>query len=462
MPPEAPSQHGSMRGWRQALAARAQAVLEASNGEADVVRATCALPGVDVLPWLGRQTIYPQGYWSARDGREEVALLGAADVCVGPPRTVRACLHRRLGRAPGLRYYGGMRFDAQASRGAAWAPFEAAHFLLPRFELRRRGEEAPVLTCTLVLPRDRQRVAEVREAVGRLAPAEAAWKAALPTALRRTDVPTRRVWRERVGRVLAAIRKAHVEKVVLARRATFELDAPMDPVALLAALQSAAPGCYHFMARPSPTTAFVSATPERLLRVAGRRVTSEAVAGTRPRGRSAQADDALRAELLGSEKDRHEHAVVSDRIRADLRPLCSHLTADEGPTALTLERGRHLYARVEGTLRDGVSPLDVLAALHPTPAVGGEPRREALRMIRDCEPFDRGWYAGPVGWVEAGAAEFAVGIRSGLVRDRTLALFSGAGLVEGSVPEKEWREIEQKISDFAAVLNLSPAASSTP
>jgi menaquinone-specific isochorismate synthase len=103
-----------------------------------------------------------------------------------------------------------------------------------------------------------------------------------------------------------------------------------------------------------------------------------------------------------------------------------------------------------------VTDAEVLLALHPTPAVGGYPRREALEEIRALEPFDRGWYAGPVGWIGAEGSEFAVGIRSGLVRGNSLALFSGAGIVAGSVPEDEWAEIEQKIGGFVRVFGLEP------
>jgi menaquinone-specific isochorismate synthase len=121
---------------------------------------------------------------------------------------------------------------------------------------------------------------------------------------------------------------------------------------------------------------------------------------------------------------------------------------------MKLARGRHLRSKVRGTLEDGVTDAALLDAMHPTPAVGGHPRSEALEQIRTLEPFDRGWYAGPVGWIGQEASEFAVGIRSGLVRGRTLALFSGAGIVAGSVPEEEWAEIEQKIGDFTGIFGL--------
>ena len=117
-------------------------------------------------------------------------------------------------------------------------------------------------------------------------------------------------------------------------------------------------------------------------------------------------------------------------------------------------RGRHIRSKVRGTLEDGVTDAALLDAMHPTPAVGVHPRNEALEQIHALEPFDRGWYAGPVGWIGQEASEFAVGIRSGLVRGRTLALYSGAGIVAGSVPDEEWAEIEQKIGDFTGMFGL--------
>ncbi len=146
-------------------------------------------------------------------------------------------------------------------------------------------------------------------------------------------------------------------------------------------------------------------------------------------------------------------------IEEALRPLCTELEAEDGVSEMKLASRRHLVSRVRGELREGVTDADVLRALHPTPAVGGYPGEVALEGIRELEPFDRGWWAGPVGWVGADASEFAVGIRSGLVRGRTLALFSGAGIVPGSRAEEEWAEVEQKIGDFTGAFGLGNRAS---
>jgi menaquinone-specific isochorismate synthase len=164
--------------------------------------------------------------------------------------------------------------------------------------------------------------------------------------------------------------------------------------------------------------------------------------------------------LLASSKDQREHAYVREAIVDRLLPLAEDIDVDDHASAMTLARGRHLYTGVRATLRLSANPLDVLAALHPTPAVGGTPRTESLTAIAKLEPFDRGLYAGPIGWIGRDAdgkeaAEFAVGIRSGLVDGAVLSLYSGAGIVVGSEAASEWAEIEHKIGDFARVLGLA-------
>ena len=243
---------------------------------------------------------------------------------------------------------------------------------------------------------------------------------------------------------------------MLARRAELGFAADLDPTLLAEGLKAATPGCFHFYVEPESGVAFLGASPELLFRRAGRSVQSEAVAGTRPRGASATDDDGLRDALLHSEKDLSEHAYVRVGIEETLGPLCEEIEIEGDVSEMKLARRRHLRSRVRGTLREGVTDAGLLDALHPTPAVGGHPRGEALGEIRALEPFDRGWYAGPVGWIGAEASEFTVGIRSGLVRGRTLALFSGAGIVAGSVPDEEWAEIEQKIGDFTRMFGLEP------
>ncbi len=417
---------------------------------------------VDLFGWLRGQQTLPKLYWSGRDDRSEVAALGAADLyesTVEGPEAMRKRLSPLLTSGdPRLRYYGGLRFDVGREADAGWAVFGAYRFVLPRFELRVRAGET-VLACNLVLPRDVENRDEILDEIENLSFVPRPSEENLPKPVSRADEPGFPVWRKNVGRALSAFQERRLGKVVLARRTDFGFDDDLDPALLAGKLKESTPDCFHFYVEPEPGVAFVGASPERLFRREGRAILSEAVAGTRPRADSEDNDEDLREELLKSEKDRREHTYVRDSIREALGTLCQSLDIDGRMSEMKLTQRRHLVTGVRGTLREDVVDADILEAMHPTPAVGGHPRRAALREIADLEAFDRGWYAGPIGWIGADAAEFAVGIRSGLVSGRNLALFSGAGIVSGSVPEEEWAEIEQKIGDFTRILGLGPGNS---
>lgn len=428
-------------------------------GEERVARISVDAGPANALAWLREQRSHPRFYWSGRDGGTENAAAGAADLQTGDGPEDVAVLGKRLRVAddPGVRYYGGGRFDPARGADEVWEPFGAYRFALPRFELRVEAS-GTTLSCNLVLPRDRERREEILAQIeGMRVPSEG-YDDALPEPLYREDAPDRRGWEENIGRALSAFSEGRLGKVVLARRATLGFSEDLDGISLLRELKDATPGCFHFYVEPVAGTAFVGASPERLYRREGRLVASEAVAGTRPRGASSGDDDNLRDELLGSEKDRAEHGFVRVGIGEALGPLSEELEVEEDVSEMKTTSRRHLVSRVRSRLREGVTDAEVLGALHPTPAVGGYPNERALEDIRALEPFDRGWWAGPVGWVGADAAEFAVGIRSGLVRGRRLALFSGAGIVAGSRPEEEWAEIEQKIEDFTGAFGLGNRA----
>jgi menaquinone-specific isochorismate synthase len=189
---------------------------------------------------------------------------------------------------------------------------------------------------------------------------------------------------------------------------------------------------------------------------------SEAIAGTRPRGKNEFEDCVLERELLDSDKERREHAFVIESIQESLNSLCKEVIASKEISVIKLRRLQHLYSKFHGKLKDNISDADILSALHPTPAVGGVPGKEALEQIQTMEPFHRGWYAAPIGWIGYNSAEFAVAIRSGLVNGKSLALYSGGGIVEGSDVNSEWHEIENKIGNFLKALGLNGEAQSKP
>jgi menaquinone-specific isochorismate synthase len=252
--------------------------------------------------------------------------------------------------------------------------------------------------------------------------------------------------------VLHRIEHGPLQKVVLARRTDFRFAEAPDPFLLLHRLRAANPEGFHFAFQPEDGMTFLGVSPERLYRREGRRILSEAVAGTRRRGDSAHEDQAMGDALLESEKDRREHRFVADEVGRKLDGLCRSYRADREVSLLKLARLQHLRRGFEGTLRTAVDDAAIVAALHPTPAVAGNPTEAAVAEIASREPFHRGWYAGPLGWVGAGGADFTVAIRSGLLTGNRLALFTGAGIVRGSMPLAEWEELENKLAGFVRAI----------
>ncbi|MBE2187232.1 MAG: isochorismate synthase [Rhodothermales bacterium] len=433
----------------EALTAEVRRVL-GEGSAAPYRRVAVTVEGIgDPLAWLAVQPACPRFYWHGRDDGRRVAALGEALAVTGDDLNAVRPVVARLG--PEAQLFGGLRFDPQRPpEPGAWRSAEAFRFTLPLLTLEVDADGSARLVAHLV-PHAGAAVLAALAALADAAPLDVN----LPLPVARQDLPDRDGWNATVGAALAAFRAGQMDKVVPARRVTFDFPEPLDPFALMARLEAATPGTYHLLAEHGPGAAFVSASPERLFRLEDGRIWTEALAGTRPRGATATEDARLSDELHASDKEQREHALVRDAIAHALGPLAAALDADETPEAFALARGRHLRTPMVGRLRPGVSPLDVLAALHPTPAVGGTPTPDALAFLRAHEPFDRGRYAAPFGWLSLNAAEFAVGLRCGRVDETRLALYSGAGVVEGSTPEAEWAEIEDKIADFVAVLGLA-------
>ena len=445
---------------RSAPSLLAQRLRRAARGwdRRTTLRVEVPVAPVDALAWLDAQPLGPQTYWKGRGETEARAAVGVAfGIDASSLHAVPVGARLLLDGLPaGARLYGTARFAPDGAVAPEWRAFGRVRFVLPRVELVT-SDRAAVLAVHLAPGED---AADAMAALDGLAAPSAA-PGLRATMVGRQDAPGFDGWADAIATSLDAFARGDLDKVVLARRSRFAFDAPLDASALLRRLEAATPRCFHALVRPQPGgPAFVTATPERLFALRGRALETEAVAGTRPRAAHDSDDDRLLDELLASSKDQREHAYVRRSIERRLQPLARAIDVDENASAMTLARGRHLYTGVRATLRETATPLDVLAALHPTPAVGGTPRPAALALLADLEPFDRGLYAGPVGWIgrdAAGveAAEFAVGIRSGLVDGDALTLYSGAGIVEGSEAGAEWAEIEHKIGDFSRVLGLA-------
>jgi isochorismate synthase len=242
---------------------------------------------------------------------------------------------------------------------------------------------------------------------------------------------------------LAEIDAGALEKVVLARPIEV-VGAAVDPVGVLARARAAVPSCTTFLCRGRDGAAFVGSTPEKLCRIEGRSLTTHALAS------SAAVD---RTGSLGEDdKDRREHRAVVDGIQGSLAPLCEAVEVASAPETVRLSYISHLRTPVHATLRPKVSAVEAVLALHPTAAVGGTPREPARRFLAEQEGFDRGWYAGAVGWIGPRGVDLRVGLRSALLTPGRATVYVGAGIVRGSTAEGEWRETRMKSRLMLAAL----------
>jgi len=236
-----------------------------------------------------------------------------------------------------------------------------------------------------------------------------------------------------------------MSKVVLAREVTVEAASAHDPAAIFAALREQFPSCFCFCCG-TPEAAFLGASPELLVRRSGANASSVALAGSTRRSSDPAVDDHLGEQLLRSDKNRREQRIVAERIVRALRPHAVWVEAAAEPEIVKVANIQHLATPVIAQLADPRSAIELAGMLHPTPAVGGEPWPAAARAIAELEQMDRGWYAAPVGWMDATEdGEFCVALRSALLRDREARLFAGVGVVAGSDPAAELEETEVKL-----------------
>ncbi len=358
-----------------------------------------------------------------------------------------------LPRGAGPVLLGGLGFTGRVpAADDPWAAFGPASLVLPELAFARTAAGAFVTAATTSVdgtaPRALARrwealVSRARE----LAPAAGALVARPASAPLATtgEQPDRAAWDRLVGLFAGAVGRGRLDKVVLARRVVLRSPLELDPVNALRRLAAGGPESTTFAFVRDGVT-FLGATPERLARTEGRAFRTAAIAGSAPRGADAAEDARLAAGLLASDKDREEHAVVVTMLRDALGPIVERLDVAPAPGILGLRDVQHLVTPMEGVLRDETGILALAERLHPTPAVGGEPRDTALALIAEHEGFDRGWYAGPVGWLGAdGDGELMVALRCGLMEGQRVTLFAGCGIVADSDPAREWEESRIKL-----------------
>jgi menaquinone-specific isochorismate synthase len=371
-------------------------------------------------------------------------------------------------RAPRVRYYGGFSFRSDHVAEGVWADFPAWLFHLPVFELEGEGSgDAWLRVRTLVdaaagqdvFVRLRHRAEALRAELTAAGSAldEASVRPRRPV-LGRGTATDRARWEETVRDSLEAIRSGRISKAVLARTFDVELADPIDPVDLIAHLRRVNRASYVFLFEPAPGATLVGAAPETVATLRDGVFHATAVAGSIRRGDTAREQAELAARLLASDKDRAEQRIALDDMVARLGTVAHQIRTDPQPHVLTLDRIQHLETEIRASVPSDVGILDVLRLLHPTPAVCGLPRDAALAFLADEEPFERGWYAGPVGLFDAeGNGIFVPALRMGVSTGSGWRLFAGAGIVDGSVPAAEWEETAIKFEPMLEALAASGA-----
>jgi isochorismate synthase len=365
-------------------------------------------------------------------------------------RIVERC-HPSTVEAPPPRFFGGLAFRPADEPDPVWQGFSAASFAIPRWLYGERGDAAFLrLTVDAQLLEDEGSFrAELDSVLASLEGREPI-DAALPQKPARiVDVSSPATWGALVEAALAAIGTGALEKVVAARRTHVEAGTPLSVPGTVARLRAQGDAATRFAFQRGGGV-FLGATPERLLERWGDQVGCDALGGSLPR--EAGGPDVL----LNSAKDRREHEAVVRGIRASLAPFVAELESPPEPRIRSLAAVHHLHTPVRARLRRPAHVLELVSALHPTPAVCGLPRAAAAHFLAEREGMTRGWYAAPVGWFDrTGDGCFAVALRCGVLRGSDAWLFAGAGIVEGSDAEAEYRETAAKARPMLAALGVT-------
>ncbi len=462
------SNHGSMNPADTALAARPR-----------LVAVTAEAIGADPMLFLRQTKGGPRGFWARGD--RWVAHAGAVATLSADGHSsnhrfsaVEEEAHDLFevdpvtdgGRRTPSRFYGGFSFRSDHSAVDLWAGFTPALFHLPQLELEGRHRRPPRLTARAVVGSDEGEadaaLSHLLTRTGRLSQRLRELSGAKnrpPPSIRTTKTESDRShWDAAVTDALAAIAGGEVSKVVLARTMDVVTEDRLDPVEVVQHLWEENRGSHVFLFEPADGCPLVGAAPETVAAMSKGVFHATAVGGTVARGETPEEQEALQARLLQSEKDAVEHRIALDDMVARLRALSDDVEAQPEPHVLTLARIQHLETEIRASVPERTSVLTVLEALHPTPAVCGLPRDGALEFLSREEPFERGWYAGPVGWFDLkGDGAFAPALRCAVARDHQWRLFAGAGIVAGSDPGLEWEETSIKFEPVLRALAASGA-----
>ncbi|VAW31476.1 Isochorismate synthase @ Menaquinone-specific isochorismate synthase [hydrothermal vent metagenome] len=447
-------------------------------------------PGVETAVFLQQAIGQERFYWHDANGGVALAGFGvAADLFAwGNGRFqqiqqqarqlfTNAIIHDNQNKLAGPRLFGGFAFIDNFIPDNTWSIHYPAQFILPHYQLSQQGEQS-WLTLNAILPHNESPKAILPELQTALTtrltllkkpprppltqaiadcppPHPSNRKLPTPSPLHLNYPMPYPNWQTMINHATHTMQTSDLNKVVLSRVCEIRYRQKVDVDGTLAYLDDHYPDCYRFLFEPRPFHAFFGATPELLVQVNGRSLQTMGLAGSIARGKTPAEDETLAQELLNSAKNQHEHALVVESIRRRLEPLAAKLDIPSQPSILQLGYIQHLHTPIQASLHRADGILPILKNLHPTPALGGQPRHLAMPFISQAEPVPRGWYGAPVGWLNHNLdGAFGVAIRSAISQDRRVWLYSGAGIVADSDPQAEWEETKLKFRPMLNALQI--------
>lgn len=360
--------------------------------------------------------------------------------------------------------FGGFAFSDDFTPDNTWSIYYPAQFILPHYQFVRlaptEGQAETWLTINAVLDSSEESdLTEVRqqlttalhERIEQLKQSSFTPRSGQSELQRRSYPMNFASWEQMLQRALEAFSSGRLNKVVLSRVCELRFRQNVNTDSALTFLNEHYPDCFRFLFEPIATHVFLGASPELLIDLRGQQISTMGLAGSERRGATAAEDERLGQELLNSAKNQHEHRLVVDAIRSRLTPLCRELCVPSEAQLLKLSNIQHLYTPIQGILAQPQTIFDLVRLLHPTPALGGAPKEQALTFISRNEPVPRGWYGAPIGIVNRHLeGTFSVAIRSAVTDHERVWLHAGAGIVAASDPQKEWEETALK---FRPILN---------
>ncbi|GHH97387.1 isochorismate synthase [Neobacillus kokaensis] len=349
--------------------------------------------------------------------------------------------------------FGGFSFDPYKEKTELWSKYPDSLFYLPKYLLSIINEEAYLTTNIVCMPQDDESLFEkVNDERNELLQSLYKSPQTKQAALTKTEEILPEQWKRSVDEVVKELMNGQLKKVVLARELRLTFNQQLEAEHVLENLNKQQHESFIF-AFESNGDCFLGATPERLVKKQEDEIFSTCLAGSISRGKTAEEDRLLGETLLHDQKNLIEHRYVVEMIKDALEGSCEEIILPDQPQLMKNRDIQHLYTPVIGKVRRETSLLLLVEKLHPTPALGGLPKREAVEKIRQVEVLDRGFYAAPLGWIDyRGNGEFAVSIRSGLIQGNEVSLFAGCGVVADSDSESEYLETGLKFRPMLRAL----------